>query len=338
MRVSPLQLTHHIDIVDVDAQHSVTVRNRHSIVWGGGVRVNWDQTHGTPALRFDPEARTHGLTSGFVQDEIALVPNRLFATVGAKIEHNSLSGSEFQPSIRARLLLPREQVLWAALSRAARRPSRLEVDLVSTTPLLTLVGSDDFEAEELLAAEVGYRVQPTSALSLDATFFHHEFDNLRSIDASPISSRVAVLAISYQGHSHGVELAANLQPLMRWRTHVGYTWLDTDVLATPGSMILGPGASEANDPHHLFNIRTSIDLPREVELDASFRVVGELSPRPVPPVRSLGLRAGWRPTRRYELFVSGQDLLDARHPEFGEPVPTRIEIERSIRAGLMIRY
>jgi iron complex outermembrane receptor protein len=338
MRVAPLQLTHHIDIFDVDAQHSLTAGNRHSIVWGGGLRVNADQTHGTRALSFDPAARTHGLTSGFVQDEIALLPERLFATVGAKIEHNSFSGAEFQPSVRTRLLLPHDQVLWAAVSRAARRPSRLEVDLVSSSPLLTLVGNDEFEAENLVATEVGYRVQATNQLTLDATFFHHEFDNLRSIDVGPVGTRLAVLGNSYRGRSHGVELSSNVQPHPRWRTHVGYTWLDTDVVARPGRLTLGPGNSEANDPHHLFNIRTSIDLPREIELDASLRVVGELSPTPVPAVTSLGLRAGWRPARRFELFISGQDLLDARHPEFGEPLPTRIEIERSVRAGLTIRY
>jgi iron complex outermembrane recepter protein len=338
MRVSPNQLTHHIDIIDVDAQHSTTLHNRHSIVWGGGVRANWDVTHGTRALQFDPEARTYGLTSGFVQDDIALVPDRLFATVGAKYEHNSFSGGEFQPSVRARLLLSHEQVLWGAVSRAARRPSRLEVDVLSISPLLTLVGNDEFDAEELFATEVGYRVQPTSELSLDATFFHHEFDNLRSIDVGPAGTRLAILGNSYQGHSHGIELSTNIQPHPRWRTHVGYTWLDTDVVASPGSMILGPGASEANDPHHLFNIRTAVDLPHDVELDASLRVVGELSPTPVPAVTSLGLRAGWRATRRLEFFVSGQNLLDSRHPEFGDALPTRVEIERSVRAGLTIRY
>ena len=38
----------------------------------------------------------------FVQDDIAVVPGRLFVTVGAKYEHNAFSGGELQPNVRAR--------------------------------------------------------------------------------------------------------------------------------------------------------------------------------------------------------------------------------------------
>jgi iron complex outermembrane recepter protein len=337
MRHAPGQLTHHIDIFDIDAQHAATVGRRHSIVWGGGVRVNWDDTAGTALLRFDPVSRTHSMGSVFVQDEIAVVPNRLFATVGAKYEHNSFSGGEFQPSVRARLLLAHEQVLWAAVSRAARRPSRLEDDAVAS--LQSLVGSDDFEAEDLIATEAGYRVQPAQDISFDATYFHHRFDDLRSVDfRGGATAPFFVLANSYEGRSHGVELSMNAQPHDFWRMHVGYTWLDTTISESPNSAIFGPAGTPANDPNHLFNVRTAIDLPKNIDLDASLRAVGELSPTPVPAVWSLSTRIGWRPTRRLELFVTGQDLLDDSHAEWGAPGPFRIEIERSVRAGLTIRY
>ena len=60
--------------------------------------------------------------------------------------------------------------------------------------------------------------------------------------------------------------------------------------------------------------------------------------RSCPRYTALDLRIGWRSPRRLELFVSGHDLLDASHPEFGPATPRRVEIERAVRVGLTVRY
>ena len=99
----PLQLTHHIDIFDVDAQHTITLGARHHVVWGAGVRVNRDQTHGSATLSFDPVNRVYPVSNVFAQDDIARrARTRFFVTVGAKYEHNAFSGGELQPNVRAR--------------------------------------------------------------------------------------------------------------------------------------------------------------------------------------------------------------------------------------------
>jgi iron complex outermembrane receptor protein len=332
------QLEHHIDTVDVDAQHAARLGGTHSLVWGGGFRVNRDDSVGTPALSLSPPSRTHGLASLFVQDEIAIVPERWYITPGTKWEYNSFSGGSFQPSVRTRVPLPRGQI-WAAASRADRRPSRLEDDLIALGPdgAPALVGSDRFLPERLLALEAGYRVQPRAELSIDAAVFRHRFEDLRSVDLPETFPGPLVLGNSLEGRSHGIELTANLQPVRWWRTTVGYTWLDTRVTATPGSRVFGPGSSEANDPHHLFNLRTSVDLPRDVELDASVSSVGALATPVVPGYTSLALRIGWQTTNNVELFLSGHDLLDARHAEFGAPGPSRVEIQRAFRIGITVR-
>ena len=83
----PQQLTHHIDIVDVDAQHTASCTAA-TTVWGAGLRVNRDNTHGSPPLSFDPVKRVYPVSNVFAQDDIAVVPDRLFVTIGAKYEHN----------------------------------------------------------------------------------------------------------------------------------------------------------------------------------------------------------------------------------------------------------
>ena len=338
-RRAPTQLTHAIDLFDVDAQHSGTLGARHNMVWGGGFRVSQDDTYGNSTLRFEPAQRTYALTSVFAQDEIALMPQRLFAIVGAKYEHNAFSGGEFQPNVRMRLLIGQRQMVWGAASRAVRRPTRLDEDVIvsGADGVVTLIGNPDFQPESVLATELGYRAQLSPALSLDATAFHHDISDLRSLDAPVGGGLPNMLANTLEGRTHGVELAANVQPRAWLRTHVSYTWMDTDIRRSPGSRDVGGGVTEANDPNHLFLLRTAVDLSRTVDFDAMFRASGALPLPALPGYSELNLRLGWRVTPHVELSVSGQDLLHSQHPEL-PPSASSTEIERAVRFGVALRY
>jgi iron complex outermembrane receptor protein len=128
-----------------------------------------------------------------------------------------------------------------------------------------------------------------------------------------------------------------VQPIAWWRTHAGYTRLSTEIRPVPGSRDVGGGVSEANDPEHMFALRTSIDLRRNMELDVLLRSIGALPNPAVPAYTELSLRVGWRPTRRVELWAAGQDLLHDQHPEFGANTPSRTEFQRAVRVGLTFR-
>jgi len=334
----PGQLTHHINTLDVDAQHAWSPR-RHQLIWGGGFRVNADGTEGG-TVRFDPPDRTYEVANLFAQDEFTVVPNRVFATVGAKWEHNAFSGGEFQPNVRARVHFSRTQMAWGAVSRAVHRPTRFEEDLVIPSPdgSILIQGNENFLPESLVALEAGYRAQPFRAFSVDIAMFHHTIDDLRSEEATPVVVFPLTIGNSLVGRVHGIETAVNVQPVRAWRTHVSYTWLATSIDRTAGSRHLSLGASEADDPRQQFHVRSSIDLPRHVEIDVLLRSVSALPDPSVPAYTELTLRAGWFPDPRVELWVAGQDLLHDQHPEFGPPLPTRVEFERSIRAGVALRF
>jgi iron complex outermembrane receptor protein len=334
----PEQLTHYIDIVDLDAQHTMNVHRRHQVVWGAGIRHNRDNTHGSATLSFDPVKRVYRVSNVFAQDDIALVADRLFVTVGAKYEHNDFGGGAFQPNLRARYLMPHSQILWGSIARAVRRPTRFDDDIRVSTPggLLAAIGSDDFRSESLVAGEIGYRIQPSPRLSFDATGFTHHINDLRSQEL-PLTGPPIVVGNSLEGHVRGVEVAVNLQPALWWRAHIGYTWLDSDIRRDDGSRDVGGGATEANDPDQFLGLRASFDLPNRIEVDAMLRAVAALPNPAVPAYAELNLRAGWWMTSRAELWVAGHDLLHDRHPEFGPDLPTRTEFERSIRVGLTMR-
>jgi iron complex outermembrane receptor protein len=336
----PLQLTHRIDVFDVDAQHSTRWGTRHEIVWGGGVRINRDATHGSAVIRFEPADRTYPVQNAFVQDEIAILPGRLSVILGVKYEHNAFSGGELQPNGRARLTLARNQVLWGAVSRAVRRPTRFDDDLRILGPggITLLRGTGDFESERLNAVELGYRVQPLTAVSFDATVFRHGYDDLRSQDA-PVTGVVPVtIGNTLNGRSHGVELAINVQPIVWWRTHASYTFLDTLVERQALSRDISGGTAETNDPDHMFALRSSLDLPGDVDVDAMWRAVGPLPDPALPGYTELTVRGGWLATPALEVFVVGEDLLHDQHAEVGFPAAGRVEFERAVRAGLTVRF
>src|SRR5205809_6116001 len=91
-----------LDTYDVDLQHSARLGARHDVVWGLGYRNINDRTviGSDSTLAFLPLHVAREWFTGFVQDEIALVPNRVHVTVGTKIEHNDYTGFEVQPSGR----------------------------------------------------------------------------------------------------------------------------------------------------------------------------------------------------------------------------------------------
>ena len=335
----PLQLTHEIDTVDVDLQHGFAWRDRHRVIWGTGYRYNSDQTAGGN-VRFEPPDRAYSIFSLFAQDEIVIRPDRFNLTLGLKMEQNAFSGMEWQPNIRARVDVAPRQMIWGAVSRAVRRPTRLDADVRALAPdgaVAAIGGGDDFEGENLVAGEFGYRAQPFAFAAVDATLFTHRYDDLRSQEL-PATGPPIVVANTLNGRTQGVELSGSLQPLPVWRVRASYTYFDVSITKDIDSRDIGGGASEANDPSHMFGLRTDVDLPGRVELNLFLRGISELPNPRVPAYTELNGRVGWRPTRHFEVSVAAQDLLHDHHPEFGGLTPRRVEFERSVRVLATFRY
>ena len=158
-----------------------------------GVRafVRSRMTSGLARLRWCPAGRRKQTYSGFVQDGIALVANRLNLTLGAKIQDDDYAGVGLQPSARLAWTSRETQTLWTAVSRAVRTPSRLDRDLIMPP---VSEGGPDFTSEQLLSYEAGFRANPRPRLSLSIASYYNDYDNIRSIEPArppaPSSSRL----------------------------------------------------------------------------------------------------------------------------------------------------
>jgi iron complex outermembrane receptor protein len=320
-----------LNTYDVDAQHRIALGRRHDVVWGVGYRLVEDD-FGPGGLVFDPQRVSLRTFSGFAQDEIAL-RDRLHLTLGAKLEHNDYTDFEFQPSVRLAWRATDRQTLWSAVSRAVRTPSRFDRDVVG-------LPGEDFQSEELLAYELGYRAQPAERLSLSVAAFYNDYDNLRTREIATSPGPVPVrLGNGQEGESYGVELLVRYRPTDWWQLQVGHTELRVEIRPKPGSTDRTFGAAEAADSKHRLSLRSSLDLPGHLELDAGYRYVSRITNPNVrtPGYSELDLRLGWTAIPRLELSIVGQNLLHDQHPEFGSPA-SRQGIERGAYAKAVWSY
>jgi iron complex outermembrane receptor protein len=318
-----------LDMYDVDLQHHLMLGTRHDVVWGAGARLFKDRVTNTPGLAFLPAVVTREWITAFVQDEIALVPARLHLTLGTKVEHNEYTGVEIQPSGRVNWTLSPASTLWMGVSRAVRTPSRIDRELfVPAQPPYFLAGGPNFDSEEELAYELGYRHQHGPWLLSLATFYSH-YHGLRSLEqANPPQPTPLLIGNGQDGESYGAELSGTYRVSDRWRLRGGYTELRVHIWPIPGSTDASHGATESQAPDRQVLLQSSVDLPAHLQLDGVFRYVGEL-PNGLAAYGEINARVTWQPVAAVDFSIVGQNLLHKRHAEFGSPTARR-GIERGV--------
>jgi iron complex outermembrane receptor protein len=342
-----------LDTFDLDFQHHFRRGEGQHLVWGLGYRFTHDVVENAPSVGFLPARLDHELFSGFAQDEIALRPN-LFLTLGTKLEHNDYTGGEWEPSGRLRWNPTPTQMFWAAVSRAVRTPSRIDRDLIQPTglplpfPQSILSGGPDFASETLLAYEVGHRAQLGSKAATSLALFYNEYDDIRSLTPGPAGfpsfGFPLVFHNNLEGETYGAEFSISYQVSAAWRLQGSYNLLKEHLRVKPGQVDFSHALNETADPEQQFTLRTSLDLPRHIAIDAGLRWVDTLhnnngpTPGTVPSYFELDLRVGWQATPRLEFALVGQNLLHDQHPEYGFPGPAREEIQRNLYGKITWRF
>jgi len=334
-RKVPRQFSEHRDTGDLDFQYRTTV-GRHDVTSGVGFRLTGGRAPGSSVLFFDPQERSSHLLNVFVQDEISIVPRRVIATFGTKVEHNDFTGVEFQPTARLRWSPSERQTVWGAVSRAVRMPTRFDSDLRFTGaffPVVVLQGSPDFMSETVVAGEAGYRHRVANRLALDVAVFVNGYDDLRTQEPSSAPGGIPItLANNLQATTRGVELALDYLPAPFWQLHGAYTRLSEDFQLTAASRDPSKGSGEHNDPRDQFSFRSYIDLPARGEIDALFRFVGALPQPKVASYSELTLRVGWGHGGPMELSLIGDNLLHGRHGEAAATGPLQEQYLRRVTA------
>lgn len=327
----PGAIVEDLDTVDVDLQHRFPLVGRQTVIWGLGWRRYADSVTNSPAQAFIPGDIDRDQYGGFLQDEIVLVPATWTVTLGSKLERNEYTGWEVQPSGRVAWWPDPDHLVWSAVSRAVRTPSRIDREwFVPGDTGSVVAGGAGFHSEELWAYELGWRGEPGPWAWLGATAFFHDYDEIRSAEqAAPPAAFPVVVSNGLRGHVYGVELVADIQVTTWSRVHLGWTGQRVEIRATPGSTDATDGSGESHDPRHIAALRWALDLPARLECDLMGRWVARIDNQDLPSYAELDVRLGWQPRRGLHLAVVGRNLLHDRHAEHGAP-GQRVFLERSI--------
>jgi len=326
---------------ELDFQYGLRLFDRHRVTLGGQFRqTNVDVGTGVIGINIDSSNDTLNVFGFFLQDEIEL-PFDSHLTLGTKIENNTFSGTNMQPSARLSHHFPGGSVLWGAVSRAINTPSygdqafylQLPPDTtsipgVTVLPVFAADGSSDDTS--LIAYELGLRHRFDDRISLDLATFYNDYDGIVTFSGetqrqTPIDPTTILVETFLDnlanGYGYGVEGVLDFTPCDVLRGQLNATW-----------QRLGQrGMRNRSSPAWKVNLRAEARPIRQLRIVPSVHYVDSLRlPSiygPAVPAQTIDdyfrvdlavhyrPRAGW-PT----ITLIGQNLTDRSHIEFSEPI------------------
>jgi iron complex outermembrane receptor protein len=296
----------------------------------------------------------------FAQDKLTLIPDKVFATFGSKLEHNDFTGFELEPSARLLWTPNKQNSVWASVSRATRTPALVDDSIQETLARFavpngaggfvpaaaTITGNPDFDSEKLVAYEVGYRVEPTKRVSIDLSAFYNNYTSLQSIETgAPQPGATTIFPTTFgngiAGDTYGGEIAAKVQVTDNWRLAASYSMLHSTFWRVKGSNDTTSAATDVrSSPQHQAQLHSYLDITKTLHFNTGIYFTDKIAQYNVPALISTDLNVMWEPTDGVEVTVGVANLFDNRHPEFGVVAAQGFadEVPRTFFAQLTYRF
>lgn len=351
-------LSREIDTFDIDLQYSNWKQDNHKITSGVGYRFAENNNRGNSfRINFTPNHRNTNLYSGFIQDEITISPDKLFLTLGSKLEHNDFSGYQFQPSAKASWLVTEDQTIWTSVARATRTPNISENDIKmvigkSGGTYIRQQGDGNFDSEKLIAYELGYRVRPNNNSLINLALFYNDYDSLRSAESVFILNEegknyASVYPRNYgKGTSKGFEIDGSLKANNRWELKSSYSFLKLDLDKKSGSTDSELEREQKRSPKHQFNIQSRLNITDDITFDNILYYVSKIrvtdnnsASLRIPSYYRFDTHIGWQYSKNISFDFVGQNLLDDSHTEFSGALWSEpIKIGRTVYAKVTFKF
>ncbi len=321
---------------DFELQHRVKTSARNEFSWGGGFRNSDNDLEGRSRfIQVSDHDQRISLTTAFVQDEFALIPETLVATIGTKFEQQDLTGLEVEPSARLRFTASKYETVWVAVSRATNTPAivddNLSLDLDSfvsedgTPVLTTLLNNPEKPSENLTAFEIGYRRELTPSLSMDLASFANIYDDYQTTepvgarlitdDGSPyILNEVAPLHYGTV-RSYGGEAVLEWRPTKALRFSGSYSHNSIEKTQRASSLDLVGDRLEGESPKNLGLLRSLWSVTPAVQFDTTLRYVDSRPSSGISSYVDGDVRLGWSFAPKAEVSLVGQNLFENYHQE-----------------------
>jgi iron complex outermembrane recepter protein len=347
--------------LNLDFQHHFMWGQRQSIVWGLNYRYSSSHTKGDLSLTLDPADLNTQIAGSFIQDEIALSPDRLYLTVGTKLEHDYYTGFVLLPSAGLTWQPNEHQMFWAAISRAARTPASTDtakrVNFAGfpgpngTPVLLGQVGNPHFKNEDLTAYEIGTRITALKHLSIDIAAFYDDYTHQQTVEPVPPVFETTpapphlFIPTTFEnlmhGESQGLEIATNWKVTDRWTLSPGYAFEQVRMHLDPSSHdTTSASAAEGSSPVNSAQLRSYFIFPHNMSWDTSAYFVGRLENPNIPSYTRVDTSLSWHYREGLSISLVGQNLVRDQHLEFIESTgaSTSTLIKRSAYAKFTWRF
>lgn len=344
--------------IDLDVQYQTSLGDRNALTMGTGYRRIDGDFEPTSQIRL--EDSTDDLFNIFLQDEIKLIDDALWLTLGVKWEHNEYTDAEWQPSVRLVYKPADNHSVWGSVARAVRTPSILEQKgslLVGVTPTpvgvvpIAFKGNENFDSEIIIAYEMGYRWQPSNSLSTDFAIFYNDYDDLYSLKPSMGMTGVDMDFINgTYGDSHGFEAAVDWKAASWLSVTLTYSYIDSE-FTIENKYEVGElnGLFSAATPNHQASLFSSINVAENIQVNLWLRYVDEISTRstveqfavahPLDEHVLFDANLIWSLTDNLEFMLVGQNLLNSSQLQYSALLYTpATEIERSVYAKLTFHF
>jgi len=342
------------DTFDVDFLDRFRLPGRQQISWGLGARTSRGHNPTiVSGLYFLPPTRTDELYTGFFQDEIGLIQDRLSLSVGTKLLKTNYTGFQLQPSVRLSWSPTGKQTLWAAFTHALRTPSDAErafylSGFIGTDPATGLPffarfnANPNFRSEELNGYELGYRRLFKESLYVSLSAFYNHYGDLFSedivgspyIEANPAPTHILLPADfgnGLVGTTSGFELAPEWRPASFWRLRASYSYLEMKLKKSANSLDVGTASFTAgSSPRHQLTAQSGFALGKALNLDLTYRFVSALPSLMIRSYSTGDAQFSWRARSFLTLSVVGQNLFQPYHFEYASDPGPNVGIKRAV--------
>lgn len=271
-------------------------------------------------LQFIPKSRIDQTYGGFIQDDINFLRNKAHFIVGTKYECNNYTGSEWQPSVRGTYSFKDDSLLWAAISRAVRIPTRLEENF-NFPPFL--IGNTKLLAESALVYEAGWR-KKMEKVSFDITAYTSNYIDLLTIEGSTEGNKMS-------GRISGMELSPSFQLKPGWLVRFNYSFATNNMHVSDNSLdISAPFLTENSYPKNMAEIISMWDINSCWQLNTYLRYMDSLKVRnalqtvkSVPSYLVADISIVWKQNKTFNWQLVGRNL-GKKHFEWGSLDSSRV--------------
>ena len=239
--------------------------------------ADWDGERATQENRLADTTTSNSRDNFGIAAQHQMLWPKVFATVGARVEHNENFGTDLAP--RATVVVVArtssgaigETRLRASAGTGIKEPTMLES--YSISPFF--LGNLDLSPERSRSVEVGVdqRLAGDRA-KVEVAWFDNRFSDIISLRTDPATFEAQYFNVG-ETRARGLEFGVQAVPIPAVRARASYTLLDSEIVETtsPGNVLFAPGQWAFRRPRNSGSVGATFDW-RRVTADINGTFIG----------------------------------------------------------------